>query len=756
MITKFNKNQIPVISALPDDFFNEDGKINPEYIEGGGVDPDLFVPYVNTTDVPTKEGGAFVIPVNGTNEDVARVVEMSVADETRLIDVTNGTAIGGMTIKFNGDKPIAPIVPGPPNEDVLDVKYEEQNENGRVRGSIYSYSDATLVHELRPALNVTNELSLETKIAYGSEGHSYWLVLVNRRMPRGDMPTGTVQILWTSNSAGLDDLMSQQYSSNYTRVGGDVTNGWNVTTFEIPEGWVVTQANNGYVFSPGSWLPELITFTLKSGETVGIQEASSVDTSGCTVNLNTDSVPIFSMSNNSTMFLAVPENECMQWSIVYVSQEAYDTLQDLYNVTNYIWDFYKNELFIQPEPLTVGWNIQEILLPDNVILTEVYYEPKTTPDEFYSFSEAFIGYYSSDKVFHIGNGNFTTKAFVPDGQRLLVKEKSGPEHTVAYTSDIPVLGDYVSYVDGKSVPVKKDGALLIETEQGYKEAVKIVAGSTDNMSGILDVTVGTDVTNMTILFDTTNSPVRPDTAFWDGGNAGSGAKVLWQFGHIDTLIDGEFAIVYTELNWETRTSTVQIIYLHGDLQNFINTDFNGYIAGDITFIGTTNQGWNTDRFTFNPIEGQPHVIETNFLTRTKLYPENIPFWESVKIGYVEPNRLLIGDGTVPVKLDVPQNERVIVKSGDVEHTVAYTSDVLRPTIYNITDQFDFPSDARFIAELHLGVKEDGTMFDNQSMLIIRADDTTAIVQDLTITANRGFGSPIEKIVPFKTLTKRVD
>jgi len=62
-------------------------------------------------------------------------------------------------------------------------------------------------------------------------------------------------------------------------------------------------------------------------------------------------------------------------------------------------------------------------------------------------------------------------------------------------------------------------------------------------------------------------------------------------------------------------------------------------------------------------------------------------------------------------------------------------------IYRITEMFDFPSDAEFIAELYKAAENET----GRDMILIRAQDTTGVTRDLTITANVGYGSFATKL-----------
>ncbi len=81
-----------------------------------------------------------------------------------------------------------------------------------------------------------------------------------------------------------------------------------------------------------------------------------------------------------------------------------------------------------------------------------------------------------------------------------------------------------------------------------------------------------------------------------------------------------------------------------------------------------------------------------------------------------------------------------------QYTDSKISDIHFPTfpeplIYNINEMFDFPSTSDFVAELHksgvAGVRD---------LVVIRADDTSGITNDLVITPSFGFGSYYNKNV----------
>ncbi len=295
---------------------------------------------------------------------------------------------------------------------------------------------------------------------------------------------------------------------------------------------------------------------------------------------------------------------------------------------------------------------------------------------------------------------------------------------------------------------------MIEGSNGSRDIARIVAADNSQLTSVLDIVTGTDISGMTVVFDTTQEP-NVDQAFWNGGyNVSPNLnRIGWVFGILWSPNRMEYVIAYGEFDRIVHKCKVYIIYQNGDWRNTgLMID---YAQGsEIEVIGTENQGWNLDSFKFPTIENMSQIIETNFLTRRGLYPENVPFWEYVKIGYPEKDRLIIGDGTTPVKIDVPENERIIAKHGDIEETIAYTSDIPSKTSELENDAgfltlANLPSISRIdvtqmfttsvpIEDFHVEMVDFGE--GEKPLIRMWGQDTSGTSNTLVVTAANGFGS----------------
>lgn len=144
---------------------------------------------------------------------------------------------------------------------------------------------------------------------------------------------------------------------------------------------------------------------------------------------------------------------------------------------------------------------------------------------------------------------------------------------------------------------------------------------------------------------------------------------------------------------------------------------------------TTNLTNTADRYSLAVLPLESAFVKWNEPIGKNDLPSDIVYYENIDAIPTQESANLVTSGGVYDSISSTQ--------GDINNIYQELSDIRSQDrrIVGVTHMFDFPSDAMFIAELHRSLDPG-----DPDMIVIRAQDTTGVEQDLVITAAIGFGS----------------
>ncbi len=241
---------------------------------------------------------------------------------------------------------------------------------------------------------------------------------------------------------------------------------------------------------------------------------------------------------------------------------------------------------------------------------------------------------------------------------------------------------YVPYQpDGKSVAALAGGALMV----GNTDIATIVSGGDSSFTWLQDLESGIDVGMMVLKWNgdrplpnaSSGDTVRGTVRF---SNFGAREEIGLAYVCTNNGISSTNVIVIQERERDSIGNITiisnTVVYFEGNVDD-ANAALGGSgIYGGNIITAETPTGWGPQTYTFPP-DRISEIIESLDLRSTDTT------WgvDLATIGFSEPERIQLGDGKSPVKIQHNQGERILEaevdENGEIvaEHTIARTSDI---------------------------------------------------------------------------------